>query len=97
MSHSWCGLFLNKKFRIPVIITFLLMFFQAFSGINILIFYSTSILGMAGLDNTSIIGTILVMLSNLLGKKFLLLIYFFAKSCERTNEPKASESAIPRG
>ncbi len=77
----------SKKYQIPVVLAFLLAFFNQLSGINFILYYAPEILEMAGLGSKeSLLNSILIGVTNLvftlagmrlidvLGRKQLMLI-----------------------
>ncbi|MBP6182761.1 sugar porter family MFS transporter [Flavobacterium sp.] len=57
----------SKKYKLPVILAFLLAFFNQLSGINFILYYAPEILEMAGLGSKeSLMNSILIGLTNLI-------------------------------
>lgn len=90
-------LFMNASLRIPMFIAIMVMLAQQLSGINAIMFYSTTIFKMASLnDSASQLATIGVGIVNVLmtfvsmilvekaGRKTLLLVGFFGMCVDTT-------------
>jgi sugar porter (SP) family MFS transporter len=57
----------SKKYKLPIILAFLLAFFNQLSGINFILYYAPEILEMAGLGSKeSLLNSILIGLTNLI-------------------------------
>ncbi|WP_338647202.1 sugar porter family MFS transporter [Flavobacterium sp. KS-LB2] len=57
----------SKKYKLPIILAFLLAFFNQLSGINFILYYAPEILEMAGLGSKeSLMNSILIGLTNLI-------------------------------
>lgn len=87
ISTTKVDIFFSKKYKFPIILAFLLAFFNQLSGINFILYYAPEILEMAGLGaKESLFNSILIGVTNLiftligmrlidvLGRKQLMLI-----------------------
>lgn len=48
--------FLSKKYRLPILLAFLIAFFNQFSGINFVLYYAPRIFEQAGLEASEVLG-----------------------------------------
>lgn len=64
-SASWLEVFSQKEIRTPLLLSLGVMFFQQFSGINCVMFYSETIFRNAGFSSDAMVNAALIMLASI--------------------------------